>query len=249
MYHLIAIDGPEPLAPYRVAPERFDRQLAYLRRHGYRSITMAEWMAALQERDGIIDDRAVLITFDDAYRDFLDQGWPILRRYGFGATMFVPTDHVGGRAEWDRAVGEPAPLLGWDELRTLAAQGLEIGAHTCSHPYLTQLPLARAIVEGVTSKARLEAEIGRTVDLFAYPFGDQDLAVRRAMAASGFVAAVTTGPGLSRLGDNPMALPRQLVAAHDGMDTFIAKLGTPTRAHLERRLRYRFLRLTRKKLI
>ena len=62
------------------------------------------------------------------------------------------------------------------------------------------------------------------------------------MAAGGYMAAVTTQPGLSRLGDNPMALPRQLVAGGEDLDAFIAKLGPPTRATLDRRLRYRYIR-------
>jgi len=96
MYHRIAEDGPAALAPYRVAPAQFERQLAYLRRHGYRTISLEEWQQALAARDGRIDDRVVAITFDDAYRDFLSEAWPRLRHYGFNATLFVPTDHVGG---------------------------------------------------------------------------------------------------------------------------------------------------------
>ena len=249
MYHRIATDGPAALAPYRVAPDHFERQLAYLRRHGYRSITLAQWRSALQERDGLIDDRVVLLTFDDAYRDFLSDAWPRLRSYGFSASMFVPTDHVGGRADWDRDFGEPASLMGWGELRMLAGQGLEIGAHTCSHPYLTRLPPARVMAEGRIAKARLEAEFGRTIDLLAYPYGDQCVMVRRAMAACGYVAALTTQPGLSRLGDNPMAMPRQLIAGDDDLDAFIAKLGRPSRATLDRRLRYRYVRWARRNLM
>jgi peptidoglycan/xylan/chitin deacetylase (PgdA/CDA1 family)/SAM-dependent methyltransferase len=249
MYHRIATDGPAALAPYRVAPAMFDRQLAYLRRHGYRSISMAQWIAALRERDGLIDDRVVVLTFDDAYCDFLTDAWPILCGHGFGATMFVPADHVGGRAEWDRALGEPADLMSWDELRLLAGRGLEIGAHTCSHPYLTRLGPARLMGEGRAGKARLEAELGVPVEVLAYPYGDQNLTVRRAMAACGYVAAVTTQPSLSRLGDNPMALPRQLVAGGDDLDAFIALLGPLTRGTLDRRLRYRYLRLRRKNLM
>ena len=249
MYHRIAEHGPAALAPYRVSPARFERQLAYLRRHGYRTISLAQWLAAMRDRDGLIDDRVVILTFDDAYRDFLTDAWPLLCRHGFGATMFVPTDQVGGRAEWDRAYGEPAALMSWDELRQLAGHGLEIGAHTCSHPYLTRIGARRLIAEGRVAKARLEAELGRTVELLAYPYGDQNLKVRRAMAGSGYRAAVTTQPGLSRLGDNPMALPRQLVAGGDDLDAFIAKLGPPARATFDRRLRYRYLRLARKNLM
>lgn len=242
MYHRIAEDGPDALAPYRVAPAQFERQLAYLRRHGYRSITLDAWLRALADHDGRIDDRVVALTFDDAYRDFGTAAWPLLRRYGFTATMFVPTDHVGGAAEWDRHFGEPAPLLSWPELRALAGEGLAIGAHTGSHPYLTRLPPAAVLAEGRRCKERLEREIGRPITTLAYPYGDNDLLVRRTMAACGYAGAVTTAPGLSRLGDNPMALPRQLIDGNEGFDRFVAKLGPPQRATIDRRLRYRYLR-------
>jgi peptidoglycan/xylan/chitin deacetylase (PgdA/CDA1 family) len=249
MYHRIAEDGPASLATFRVKPGQFERQLGYLRRHGYRTVTLDQWLTFLRESDGLIDDRVVLLTFDDAYRDFLTEAWPLLRHNGFGATMFVPADHVGGRAEWDRSLGEPAELLSWDELRLLVGQGLEIGAHSCSHPYLTRLAPAKVVAEGRLGKARLEAELGHRVSGMAYPYGDQNLTVRRAMAACGYLAGLTTQPGLSRLGDNPMAMPRQLIAGEDELDTFIAKLGLPSRATLSRRLRYRYARWTRKNLM
>ena len=98
------------------------------------------------------------------------------------------------------------------------------------------------MAEGRRSKERLERELGRPIVTMAYPYGDNDLLVRRAMAACGYAGAVTATPGLSRLGDNPMALRRQLVAGTDDLDAFIAKLGPPQRATLDRRLRYRYVR-------
>ncbi|MFZ1431104.1 MAG: polysaccharide deacetylase family protein [Geminicoccaceae bacterium] len=251
MYHRIAAadDGPAPLAPFRVTPAMFERQLAYLRRHGYRTITVEAWQQALIEQDGRVDDRVVALTFDDAYRDFLTDAWPLLRKYGFNATLFVASDHVGGCAEWDRPFGEPAPILAWPELRTLAGEGLAFGAHSGSHPFMTRLAPADMLAEGRRSKDRLERELGRPVTTMAYPFGDNDLIVRRAMAACGFAGAVTTAPGLSRLGDNPMALPRQLIDGADDLDAFIAKLGRPRRATIDRRLRYRYVRWARENLI
>jgi peptidoglycan/xylan/chitin deacetylase (PgdA/CDA1 family) len=249
MYHRVAEEGPAELAPYRVAPDLFERQLAYLRRHGYRTITVEEWLRVLAEQDGRIDDRVVALTFDDAYRDFITEAWPLLRKYGFSATVYVATDYVGGHAEWDRALGAPAPIMSWRELRALAAEGLEIGAHSGAHPFMTQLAPADMLAEGRRSKERLERELGRPVVSMAYPYGDNDLLVRRAMAACGFAGAVTTAPGLSRLGDNPMAIPRQLVDGTDNLDRFIAKLGRPERATLDRRARYRYVRWARENLM
>ena len=176
--------------------------------------------------------RTVVLTFDDAYRDFVTAAWPLLRRYGFMATVFVAADHVGGRAEWDRPYGEPAELASWDELRRLAGAGVELGSHSGSHPFLTRMDLPAAMAEGRRSRERLEQRaVGRPIVAMSYPFGDHNLLVRRAMAACGYAGAVTTAPpGLSRLGDSPMALPRQIVLRDDDLDSFVAKLGAPERA-------------------
>ena len=93
LYHRVATDGPPELGRYRVSPDAFEEQLRLLARSGYRGITLAEWGRALRARRPV-DGRAVALTFDDGYRDFLTTAWPLLRRYRFSATVFVVTDAV-----------------------------------------------------------------------------------------------------------------------------------------------------------
>jgi peptidoglycan/xylan/chitin deacetylase (PgdA/CDA1 family)/2-polyprenyl-3-methyl-5-hydroxy-6-metoxy-1,4-benzoquinol methylase len=242
MYHSVRREAPAPLARFCTAPERFERQLAFLKRHGYASISVEQWVSALSGEDGIMHGRAVALTFDDAYHDFLVEAWPLLQKYGFSATVFVVTDFVGGKAAWDAAYGHPAQLLSWDEIRMLANEGVSFGTHSASHPYFTRLDTRDLIDEGRRSRARLEAELGREVTVMSYPFGENDIRVRLAMAACGYRCAVTTEPGCSRLGDNPMALPRQEVCGDDDLDAFVAKLGKPERATIDRRIRFRYER-------
>ena len=240
MYHSIRREAPAARARFCTSPERFERQLAFLKRHGYVSISVEQWVSALSGEDGMIRGRAVALTFDDAYHDFLTEAWPLLQKYGFSAMVFVVTEFVGGTAAWDAAYGDPAPLLSWDEIRMLAGEGVSFGAHSACHPYFTRLGTRELIEEGRRSRARLEAELGREVTVMSYPFGENDIRVRLAMAAAcGYRCAVTTEPGCSRLGDNPMALPRQEVCGDDDLDAFIVKLGTPERATIDRRIRFR----------
>ena len=84
MYHRIADDGPESLAEWRVSLATFDAQLALLREHGFMSLGLDEWRAAIN-RGHSIPKRRVAITFDDGYRDFLTDAQPILERHGFAA--------------------------------------------------------------------------------------------------------------------------------------------------------------------
>ncbi len=113
MYHRIALDGPDALRRFRVAPEVFRKQMQFLRREGYYALT-AQSLAALLRDGKPIQGRPVVLTFDDAYLDFLTDAFPILAENGFGADVFVVTDKVGGRSDWDAAYGDtsPADVLG-----------------------------------------------------------------------------------------------------------------------------------------
>ena len=116
LYHRITADAvPAPLSEYRVSPSAFEEQMQFLRSHGYHTINSSELERHRRERRPM-NGRPVLITFDDGYRDFYEVAWPILRRFGFTAELFLPTDFIGGTADWDRALGTPAELMSWEEI-------------------------------------------------------------------------------------------------------------------------------------
>jgi len=224
VYHRVAPTGSPATAQYRVTPGQFEEHLLYLRRAGYRSATVEEWRRALEQKRPI-PGRAVLITFDDGYVDFATHAWPLLKRYGFSAVVFLVADKVGGTNDWDRAFGEELPLLGWDEIRRLQAEGVEFGSHTTTHPRLRTLSHADVVREGARSRAILSRELGRPVSAFAYPYGDHDPVVRHLIGACGYTVAMTTVHGLSGLNDSPLAIPRMNVGGDDGVDELIEKLG------------------------
>lgn len=238
MYHRVASDGPDALATWRVPPERFEAQLDWLKRHGFRSVGLDGWLEALDRRFGELHGRAVCLTFDDGYEDFAEIAWPLLKRYGFGATVFLPSGLVGGRADWDRTFGEPAPLMGWDTIGALAREGVVFGAHTVSHPALTRVGPRRMRDELARSRGELENRLGRPADTLAYPFGFHDDLVRNTAAAAGFRAAVTTRHARARLGDDLLALPRLKVAGEDDLESFARMLDLKEQAGAVQRLRY-----------
>jgi peptidoglycan/xylan/chitin deacetylase (PgdA/CDA1 family) len=216
MYHRIAEaeDGPASLRRWRVARSEFERQLAWLAAEGYTSIRLDEWFE-VQAHNPAALARRIVLTFDDAYRDFVTDALPVLADHGFGATMFVPTGFIGGAADWDRAFGTPAPLMSWEELDTIAAAGIEIGAHTISHPRLSGLTDTAAIAHEIAYSRRvLQQRYGQPIATFAYPYGDYDARVTKATEEAGFMLAVTVEPqsagpfALGRLGvygDEPFA--------------------------------------------
>lgn len=224
VYRRVAPDGPSSMERYRVSPDRLEEQLAYLSRNGYYGVTLDDWRAAMAARSPLVG-RAVLITFDEGYRDFATHAWPLLRRYGFPATVFLVADAVGGSACWDAGHGESAPLLSWPEVRQLRGEGVRFASHGSTHRPLIGLPVEEVLREGARARAVLERELGEPVLALAYPYGDHDAIVRRLAAACGYECAVTCDPDRSRLTDDPMALPRLEISGADDLAVFAAKVG------------------------
>jgi peptidoglycan/xylan/chitin deacetylase (PgdA/CDA1 family) len=131
---------------------------------------------------------------------------------------------VGGTDRWNRRLGEEAPLLDWDQIRELAAEGVEIGSHSQTHAPLTALGPAGVADEAARSRAELEERLGGGIGAFAYPYGDADPAVCHLVGAAGYRAGVTCRFARSGLRDDPMALPRVEVSGLAGFDAFVASL-------------------------
>ena len=225
MYHQVAParDGGSP-SRYCVTPEAFATQLDYLARAGFRSATLDEWYTAVHYRRPL-PGRAVMFTFDDAYREFATHAFPILKQHGFSAIVFVPCGFVGGTNAWDLAASESIALLDWNEVRNLANEGVVFGAHSMTHTPMTALTAAAVTREAADSKAVLERELGVPVTAFAYPHGENDAVVQQLVAACGYRVAFTTRFGKAGFADPPMALPRIEVTGYDDLASFIGKLG------------------------
>ena len=187
LYHRVA--PPPSVDPWHnfVSPQAFESHLRWLRAWGYRSIPLRAVAEAMTEGPRL-PRRAVAITFDDGYLDTHQFAWPLLRRYGFGATVFLVSDAIGGDSAFDAGSGyEPSPMLGWDQIRIMARHGIEFGSHTSSHPEnlvdLDDLTLARELTG---SRRAIEAGLDQLIDLIAYPHSKHDHRVEAAVAAAGY---------------------------------------------------------------
>lgn len=192
MYHHVGIHT-ESLGHRRlwISPERFEEQVSYLFHSGYLSLTLRDAAVRIRERRGA--PRAVVLTFDDGYKNFYEVAFPILRRYGFSATVFVVTGEVGGVSRWDS--GSQAELMSWSQLRELHQAGIEVGSHTVSHPRLTQMPVGLAKRQIEDSRDALEQGLGTTVASLAYPYGDWNEIVAQLAKAARYRAACSTVRG------------------------------------------------------
>jgi len=223
MYHRVAPEGPSTLARWRVTPAQFDAQLRYLREAGYEPATLAEWRLA-RTTGTPLPGRRVLITFDDGYIDLAEHAMPLLRRYDFGAMVFLPTDYMGDCSRWDVGIAETAPLMGWDAIRALQAEGIIFGSHSASHRRLTDLHAAEIVDEAQRSRIRIREELGFWTDSIAYPSGAFDEVVTRLVGACGYAHGLTTRPSVSRINEGDLSLSRVEVLGSHTLEQFAAAL-------------------------
>lgn len=224
MYHNIA-RAPRDLRVYRslfVSPVAFARQMWLLRRLGYTGLSMSAAMPYLRgERRG----RVAVITLDDGYADNLDAALPILQRHGFSATCYVVSGSIGRYNQWDaERLGVRKPLMSAEQLRDWHRGGMEVGAHSRSHPRLTHCDDAQLREEIHGSKATLEDRLGAAVTQFCYPYGDADDRVAGVVREAGFAAATTTRRGRARAGMDLWQLPRVQVARHHLLPQFALRV-------------------------
>lgn len=211
-YHSIGHRGHE----MNVTPEAFEEQIAWLART-HPVISIEE---AAEGKPG------VAITFDDGYRDNLLHAAPILRRLELPAVVFMVIGRMG-----EALNGDPEPssgvLMTLGELRELAAQGIQVGGHTVSHPHLSRLSEAEQRREIVGCKAAIEDALGRPVTSFAYPYGsraDYTPETVRLVREAGFKLAVSNRYGHNSPVLNRFALRRIWIDATDDLATFQAKV-------------------------
>ncbi|MDR4499236.1 MAG: glycosyltransferase [Candidatus Scalindua sp.] len=228
MYHRVSPAGSAATTRYRVTPEAFKEQIQYLHDAGFYSISLEDWHTAMVTKKPL-PGRPILITFDDGYLDFSTFAWPVLRSYGFTATVFIVTDEVGGSNRWDSIFEEQIPLLDWNDIRLLHSEGVEFGSHSTSHPYLTALPAVEVVREGARSRGVLGRELGITVKSFAYPHGAEDRVVQHLIGACGYIYGLSCRWGLSSYEDPLLALPRLEVFGSDILYDFIGKLDRNSR--------------------
>ena len=182
-----------------VTADSFEIQLRFLKRHGYQTIELNEFLAHPNARA-----RAVVLTFDDGYDGTASAAAPLLRAYGFRATVFVTPGEI-----------ETPGFMSWQQVREIAGDGFTIGSHTMHHSYLPLLSREKVQQELAESKQALEERIDRPVEWLSYPIGGYTPEIQAAAKAAGYRGACTTNRGLSKRRLDPFALRRIKVTDRD----------------------------------
>ncbi|MGA8185151.1 MAG: polysaccharide deacetylase family protein [Terriglobia bacterium] len=219
MLHEVSAPTELRMMSLAISPERFRRFMEWLNRLGYTSALPTEW-------DRYTKGRRVILTFDDAYEDFMSNAFPVLDRLAFKATVFVVVDRIGKTNEWDKAAGfKSRPLLTLEQIRELHRHGVHFGSHSLTHARLTDVSDSDLEREVRDSKHKLEDLLGADVPCFAYPWGMADMRVRSAVARAGYKVAFTAEEGLNG-SEDPLSLKRTNLAEVDTLPEFAFKMVT-----------------------
>ncbi|MBU2076058.1 MAG: polysaccharide deacetylase family protein [Actinobacteria bacterium] len=191
----------------------FEQHLDLLEERGARVLPLCEAVERLAL--GSLPPRAVALTFDDGYASVVETAWPLLRKRDMPATLFVCSEYLPGtqRFDWDTTepVHERHRVATAEQIVDAHAEGLDIGSHTRTHPWLPALDDEALAHELLESREILEDLVRVPVRTLAYPTGGWDRRVRAAAARAGYTAAVTVSKGTNRRRTHPLSLHRAFV--------------------------------------
>ena len=193
LYH--KIDRPTPDVKIRGAfttPRRFEKQLSYLKRYGYRFLT-ASAMVDHYLNEGEFSERTICLTFDDGWKDNYVNAFPILKKLGIPATIFLVPTCIGENSTKVTAEGEgPREHMSADDIREMAEAGIEFGSHSMNHKLMDRIGEDEIESEVNDSKYFLENMLQRECRVFAYPAGFHTEFARDAVKRAGYVGGFTT---------------------------------------------------------
>lgn len=203
MYHRFN----EPKYPStNIRPEQFEAHLKELGNGTYHVMKVEDIIDAIKSGKSL-PDRAIGITIDDAYRSVYTFAWPLFKKAHMPFTVFVSTNQLDAGYE---------SYMTWDMLRELVKAGVTVGGHSDHHDHLSSMPIEQVRQELKHSAERFKQELGFVPDLFAYPYGEADTEVQKAVKDAGYKAAFGQQSGGFDGSADMYYLPRFALNEHYG---------------------------------
>lgn len=183
-----------------ISIELFDKHLEYLKSNNFVVLSFGEAVDYISDPAMPYKTKVACITIDDGYKSFKENGLPVLKKYGFPATLFINSESVGG-----------GTYLNWDELKHVHEQGIEIGNHSHSHAFFVSLPeherVEKFMEDVKICQDAIRENLGFAPDIFAYPYGEFDEGMQEALKTMGFKASAAQNSGVMYFNDL-FAIPR-----------------------------------------
>lgn len=206
-----------------VTPAAFAAQMEFLARNHYKVITLSQFQGFLQGK-APVPRRSVVITIDDGYRSTYDHAYPVLKKFGFPATVYLYSDFIGA-----------ADALTWQQMTEMSKSGLvEIQPHSKTHSNLSiknaqendaQYRERMQVEVDVPSKL-IEQKLDTKVKSFAYPYGDTNATVIQRLSQRNIDMALTVTSGGNAFFSHPHMLRRTMIFGDDNLSEFAEKLIT-----------------------
>lgn len=224
MYHQISDDVHPRYRNYTATVKAFREQMKVLKMLNFEPISFDKLLDCREGKEKL-PRKPIIITFDDALEDAIDNSVPILEKFGFTAVYYVTTGYVGTSSDWMipevDVVFQVAP---WSKIKNLSTMGFELGSHSVTHPHLNEVPAEECLREMTESRQTLENILEHEVRHLAYPHGAFNKTVRDLAYASGYYTATTCEPTFAKLSDDLLSLPRFNIGMEDTILDFISKL-------------------------
>jgi peptidoglycan/xylan/chitin deacetylase (PgdA/CDA1 family) len=195
-----------------VLPSEFKAQVGYLIKNHYHLVSAAALVRFLRFGSGL-PSKPVVLTFDDGYIDMFGTVYSLLRSMHLTATFFIVPGFLDTRR-----------YLSWKQVEQMAGAGMEIEAHSMTHPDLTTVPAAQQWTEVAQSRHELEQRLHRAVRVFAYPYGAHNASVLSAVSKAGYWGGFTTREGWWENRGEVLTLPRVYVDIDDSPQIFAGRL-------------------------
>ena len=213
-YHKFCLG--ESTDEYTINIDHFKQQMDYLKENDYRVISIAQLLECVE--NNVFPEKPVVITIDDGYKSVYSLAFPVLKEYGFPATLFLYTDFLANGSN----------QLSWSEIKEMMAMGMEIGSHTLSHANLLyQKPnesyedyINRIKKEMALSKTILEKNTCSTVLSFAYPYGVYNEEIKMLAKQAGYKALLNVNSMNNSTPIDPYSLNRQIIPNNGSLKQF-----------------------------
>ncbi len=186
MYHQVGVPSSDEWRLNTVSEEAFDYQMNFIKRNGFHVISFDDLVEGIKKGHQF-SRNTVVIQFDDGYANNYTAAFPILKKYGFPAMVFLVSD----------LVGTPG-FVTWEQVKEMEKDNFLAGSHTCRHAYLPEVSPEEAREEIFNSKKAIEEKLGHPIDYFAYPVGGFTAQAKKLVEEAGYKAAVTTNRGVDR---------------------------------------------------
>lgn len=193
--------------------DKFEAQLKFLRDNGYHVVTLSRALNELKDQKP--DTKVAVITIDDAYKSFYSNGWPLLKKYGFSATIYVNTETVGA-----------SDFMNWREINEVSQGGIEIGNHSHAHPYFLDSFKGQYFQEDlILSHESFVKGMGQVPRTYAYPYGEWNMDMVNLLDSLGYSSAAAQNSGVIYKDTHRLSIPRfPMSNDYADMATFKEKL-------------------------